>query len=134
MPTNTIDGTQDRRIMRGMTEIRQITPAEYVLQPADSRIDWPEGSIVLGAFASDGSMVGRIAIIDLPHIEGTWVADKFRRGTLAFRLIRGIEDIMRRIGRSHVFAFAYDTQPEVSSYLERVGYKRMPLTVWVKEL
>ena len=96
-------------------------------------IKWPDDTI--GVFAREGAdIVGRSTIVQLPHIEGTWVRNDFRGSTLAFRLVEKIESILKKANKSSAFAFIYDEQPEIASYMERRGYKKMPLAVYQKEL
>src|SRR6266404_3929097 len=97
------------------------------------QMKWPESSLVIYAFEGE-EVVGRTAVIDLPHIEGTWVTESKRGTMLANRLIHCIESEIKSYNRTHVFAFAKNDQPEVSQYLERVGYKPFPVSVWMKEL
>jgi hypothetical protein len=103
---------------------RAVDP-EHVQRPPDSTVLYAR---------ENGEIVGRTAIIELPHVEGTWVAESKRGSSLALRLIRKLEEEVAALGRSHLFAFAFDSQPEVSEYLERVGYTRFPVTVWAKSL
>lgn len=92
----------------------------------------PEFAFV-AAFDSHG-LAGRMGMVPLPHIEGTWVRPDLRGSRTGIKLLREIEKIVSDSGRTHVWAFAYDEQPEIRSYYERMGYVKMPLTVWVKDL
>lgn len=96
-------------------------------------IQWPPDSIVVYAI-SDGKVVGRSAIIQLPHIEGTWVDKHSRSSTLAFRLVREAEKTLQQAGKTYAWAFVHEDQPEVAGYMERIGYKRMPMKLYAKEL
>ena len=98
------------------------------------KIPWPADSIVAVASNGDGSVKGRSAIIQLPHIEGTWV-DESERGTpLAYRMVVAVEGVLKKSGKTHAFAFVDMNQPEVLSYMLRMGYKTNPLLVLSKEL
>ena len=98
------------------------------------RIIWPPDTILEIARDADDSVVGRSAIVILPHIEGTWVAEKMRGTPLAYRLVQGIEKMLKSIGRTHAFAFVYDEQPEVLDYMQRMNYKKLPISVLSKEI
>jgi GNAT superfamily N-acetyltransferase len=111
------------RVLSGV-EARPIDP---------DKIPFPDDSVVLYAFEGE-RIVGRTSIIHLPHIEGTWVAEDKRGTTLAFRLVKKIEEIIRDDGKGFAFAYAWDQQPEVSDYLQRVGYQRFPVTVFFKQV
>lgn len=95
-------------------------------------IAWPDEALVIYALEGD-KIVGRQAMMVLPHLEGAWVDEARRGGTLAARLVKKAEELLSASGRSHVFAFSYDQQP-VGDYLERFGYSRFPVTTYVKEL
>lgn len=94
-------------------------------------IQWPDGTLVLYA-VEQGEIVGRQAYLLLPHLEGAWVKDERRGGTLAYRLIRKTEEVVAETGYPAVFAYVLDSQPEVADYMERMGYEKLPLTIWMK--
>lgn len=96
-------------------------------------VPWPADSIVAVAEA-EGKVQGRSAIISLPHIEGTWVAQSHRSTTLAYRLVRTIEGVLKRAGKTHAFAFIEKDRADVFDYMQRLGYREMPFTVLSKEL
>lgn len=100
-------------------------------------IKWPDpvvsAPVVIFAYEGD-RIVGRSAILPVDCIEGTMVVDDKRGTSLAFRLLRRIEELYRAHGRTHAIAFAHDDQPEVAGYLERIGYEKSPLTVYSKQL
>jgi RimJ/RimL family protein N-acetyltransferase len=94
---------------------------------------WPPDSLV--TFAERGNkIVGRCALIELPHIEGTWVAKEEQKSTIAFRMVNGAEKTLKHLGAKHVIAFVEANNAEVQGYVERMGYKKQRLEVWVKEL
>lgn len=100
-------------------------------------IQWPNAqmSAPIVVFAYEGDrIVGRSAILPVDIIEGTMVAEDKRGTSLAFRLLRRVEELYLQAGRTHAIAFAHDDQPEVGEYLERVGYEKSPLTVYSKQL
>lgn len=103
-------------------------------QPFDPQgFKWPESSIVTIAHRGD-QVVGRCALIEVPHIEGTWVAEVEQKSTIAYRMVSGAEKTLKHLGRSQVFAFVESDNKEMQDYAVRMGYKRQPLEVWVKEL
>lgn len=111
----------DFRAMDG-SEARAIDP---------EGVQWPDGAIVLYA-VEDEEIVGRQAYLLFPHLEGAWVRGDKRGTSLAFRLVREMEKTVAETGYPAVFAYALDTHPEVAGYLERMGYSKLPLTVWTK--
>lgn len=97
-------------------------------------VQWPNDSIVVVAKNGDEKIKGRSAIIQLPHIEGTWVDESLRGTTLAFRLVAEVEKILKENSRTHAWAFIEESRPEVISYMERIGYKKMPFILMSREL
>jgi len=73
-------------------------------------------------------------ICSLPHIEGTWVREDLRSGRVGFRLVKLVEQFLSYIGRSYAWAFVSEATPEYAEYMERMGYIRVPVTVWTKNL
>lgn len=94
---------------------------------------WPDGTLVLYA-VEQGEIVGRQAYLLLPHLEGNWVKEEKRGSTLGYRLVRKMEERVAESGYPVVFAYALDSQPEVGDYLERMGYSRQPVSLWMKEV
>ena len=94
-------------------------------------IAWPADSKVV--FVSDGDqIIGRSSIMNVPMIEGTWLRDDHRNGTMAARLILEVERKYREHGEEAALAFAPDE--EVASYLRRFGYEEQPLRMFLKPL
>jgi N-acetylglutamate synthase-like GNAT family acetyltransferase len=110
-----------------------------IIDPA--HLDWPDDSKVVFV-VQDDNVVGRssmftlpmIAILNLSMIEGTWIAEEKRGTSLAARLIKKVESVFRENGKTHAYAFAYDEHPEVADYLQRFGFQKMPLTIYMKQL
>lgn len=96
-------------------------------------LPWPGDSAVLYAIENN-EVVGRMGIIELPHIEGTWIREDKRNSSIGFRLITKLENILEEENRSAIFAFAANNQPEISNYLERLGYSLMPVKIYMKPL
>lgn len=115
--------SEEIKVLTGV-EARSVDP---------SGLPWPDTSEVICAF-EDGKLVGRIGYIFLPHMEATWVAEEKRGGTLAFRLVKAMEKLVAASGSPAVFAYAYDQQPEVGEYLQRIDYQKLPLTIWMKNV
>ena len=109
--------------------------AEAELQiPAEQRVPWPIDSIIMYAM-EDGKIVGRMGVMSIKFIEGTWVDESKRSTSLAFRMMKQMEAVLREsLGSTHAMALVYDEQPEVGDYLARVGFERFPVIVYSKEL
>lgn len=113
-----------------------ILPPElnYLVSVEGDPVDcFPEEFTFLAAF-DDNGLAGRMAVCTLPHIEGTWVREDLRSGRVGVTLLKTMEAKISATGRTHVWAFIYDEQPEISSYIERQGYVKMPLTLWTKDM
>lgn len=115
-----------------MTEIRRLHPSEFDLlkQVGDGFCPDPEHSIALVGENSQ-KIVARIFLIPLSHIEGTFIEAPWRGGVLLKRLFETLELEARAEGLTKLMAYI---APENETYIERLGYKKMPITVWSKEL
>ncbi len=114
-------------------EIRLLKPDEIALAEVVDGVTFPEGTLIIGAL-SDGRLVGRIALMRLWHLEGTWVDEAYRGGTLAARLVTQAERALVMMGCTAANAYTPDDHPEVGNYLSRFGYARLPVTPWTKLL
>ena len=83
--------------------------------------------------AKDGEkIVGRMFLISVAHVEGTWIDAEARNGTIAARMMREMEKQAAGAGLRTIFAYAEDEK--VGEYIERLGYSKVPLAVFRKEL
>lgn len=96
-------------------------------------VKWPASSLVTYAYRGD-QIVGRCALIEVPHIEGTWVAPAEQKSTVAFRMVDSAEKTLKHVGKTHVIVFVESDNAAVQQYAARMGYKLQPLQVWVKEI
>src|SRR5258706_4716854 len=87
----------------------------------------PEHSIVVVGKSGD-EIVARTMLIRPFHVEGTWIAEPFRNGTIGIRLLRRLEEEARAAGLTKMLAYA--AEDKVENYLGRMGYKKARLTVW----
>lgn len=110
----------------------QVVGAKEVKDPRG--VAWPEDTILVVAKDSEGSIAGISGILQLAHIEGTWVRESERGTLLAYRLVKRVEQRLKEAGKSHAIAFVDVGQPEVRNYMARLGYSKMPLIVMSKEL
>lgn len=116
-----------------MADLARLAPEEFptLKTVADGYMPDPRKSIVV--LAKDGSeAIGRIMLLAPAHIEGTWVADRARKGLVLRQLVGAIELEAAAEGIKELFA--YSPNEQVGDYLERLGYVKMPLTIYAKEL
>lgn len=116
-----------------LSEIRKLEDIEFdrLLQVQEGYRPDPRYSIAVVAEAK-GEIVGRMLLISPAHIEGTWIAESFRRGTTGIRMMHFMEKQAQDIGLSKILAYA--ESDEVADYLSRLGYKELKVSVWEKEL
>ncbi len=91
----------------------------------------PDNSIVVLA-KDKNEIVGRTMLIRPWHIEGTWLKEGKRRGVVGHLMLNKLEQEAKSAGISQLFSYAM--QPEIEGYLERMGYKKQPVTVWTKDI
>lgn len=113
-------------------KVRALEPQEYdrLKSLPDALVPDKENSIAVVAETEDKQLVGRMLLVVLPHIEGTWIADNFRSGRIGFQLERELEKEARKFGLKKIFA--YTTNQVHSEYMERLGFKRSPWEVFEK--
>ncbi len=116
-----------------MIEILRLHPSEFDLlkQVGDGFCPDPEHSVALVARNGE-KIVGRIFLLPLSHIEGTFIEEAWRGGVMLRRLFNAIEIEARSEGLTKTFA--YIATPQNESYIARLGYKKVPITVWEKDL
>jgi len=114
------------------SEVRKLEEAEFdlLLKVEEGYRPDPRYSIAVVA-ESEGQIVGRMLLISPAHIEGTWVAESFRKGTTGIRMMRFMENEAKAIGLEKILAYA--ESDEVANYLSRLGYSQRKVTVWEKE-
>lgn len=113
--------------------IRELSVEEFPLLGTvhEGLIPDPKQSVAIVA-EKDGEILGRIFLMQPVHVEGPWIREDKRGGTIAKRLMDQAELSAFSRGIRTVFAYAADAQ--LAGYLERLGYKKSELTVYTKEL
>lgn len=115
-------------------QIEVVTGEAMRAIPQPDGINWPDDSLHVISRDADGKLQARMSLVAIPHIEGTWVADRLRGTTASARLLSRMEGEVKALGRTHVFAFVKEGDNHIANYLKRQGYERYPLTVYAKEL
>lgn len=113
--------------------IRELSAEEFPLlgKVSDGYMPDPKQSVAIVA-EKDGQIIGRVFLMQPVHVEGTWVREDLRSGTIGKRLMDQAELSAFTRGITTVFAYAVDDT--LAGYLERLGYQKSFLTVWTKEL
>ncbi len=91
----------------------------------------PASSIVIVA-KENGEIVGRMMLLSLVHLEGTWINPRLRRGYVLVKMMKEMEKQAYEAGVRTMFA--YSMNEHVSDYLARLGYKKSELEHFEKEL
>jgi len=115
-------------------QIEVVTGTEMrdIAQP--DGIEWPDDSLHVISRDTDGQLIARMSLVAVPHVEGTWIDESLRGSTAGARLLARMEQEVKDLGRTHLFAFVKHDDEDIASYLERCGYKKYPLWVYAKEL
>jgi N-acetylglutamate synthase-like GNAT family acetyltransferase len=116
-----------------LIEIQRLHPSEFDLlkEFEDGFTPDPSRSVVVVA-RNDSRIIGRSCIVAPAHVEGTCIAKAWRGGTILKQLMEAIEVEAKAEGISQLLAYAGDER--VANYLQRLSYKKMPLTIWEKRL
>jgi N-acetylglutamate synthase-like GNAT family acetyltransferase len=101
--------------------------------PNDQKVNWPVDSIVMYTYEGE-QIVGRMGLMSIKFIEGTYIAPDNRNGRLLLQMMTQMEGVIKYLGNTHAMALSYDEQPQVSDYLKRLGFERFPVTMFDKEL
>jgi len=109
----------------------EIESAEQQLPP-EQRVSWPLDSLIMYCY-DDDRVIGRMGLMSIKIVEGTYVVPN-APPTTAFRMMKQMEAMIAYLGNTHVMALVYDGTPQIADYLERVNFKREPLSVYSKEV
>lgn len=110
----------------------EVEEAEKLI-PEGQHVAWPLDSIVMYAYEGE-TIVGRMGLMSIKFIEGTYIAPTNRGGTLLVKMMNQMQAIIKHLDNTHAMALSYDEQPQVADYLKRLGFDRFPVTVFSKEL
>lgn len=114
-----------RVLSHGEYKLLDQIPKELLSDPDPAR------TIAIAALEGD-ELLGCAFLVVLPHIEGIWVKPEHQKGIVAKRIEEVLVEHSKRVlGIDRIFAYAFTDQ--IASYLERVGYKRIPVTLYEKE-
>lgn len=115
-----------------VVEILRLKPSEYdqLLAVEEGFRPDPEHSIVVVAKHAE-KIVGRSMLIRPWHIEGTWVEESFRKGTIGLRIVQRLEFEAEKQGIQKILSFAQDHQ--IEDYLFRLDYRPVQVSVWEKK-
>lgn len=112
-------------------EIRRMTQEEYQAIPDREPLDrLPSDSVVIGAF-NGGHLIGRTCLLNMLHLEGTWISPGSRGGFVGARMIEEAERQANEIGVTTVLA--YTANPKHGEYMKRLGYEKIDVEVWGKK-
>jgi RimJ/RimL family protein N-acetyltransferase len=116
-------------------QIRTLEPHEFHLldQVPSGMLSGtdPDRCFAVGALEGD-KLIGCALLVVLPHIEGIWVDPEHRNGLTAAGLEKSLVRWSHEVlGIEKIFAYAFTDQ--IAGYLERIGYKRIPVTLYEKE-
>lgn len=113
-------------------ELRRLTQDEYGAIPGAEPLErLPEDSVVIAAIV-DGQVIGRTAVLNMLHLEGTWVVPGHRSGLVGARLIQEAERQAKEIGAATMLA--YTAEEKHGQYMKRLGYEELPVKVWGKKV
>lgn len=114
-----------------MIEIQRLHPSEFdLLEKLGDGFKPDPGRSVVVVARNETGLHARSCILAPAHIEGTFIEPAWRKGTILQQLIQAVELEAKSEGITQLLAYA--DNEKVAEYLERLGYKKMNLTVWEK--
>jgi GNAT superfamily N-acetyltransferase len=113
--------------------VRRLKPVEYekLLSVDDGYTPDPNRSVAVVA-ENGHHIMGRIFLMAPAHVEGVFVEPAWRDKGVMRQLVDAIEIEARAEGIHKVLAYAKDS--DMAGRIEAMGYKKLPWTVWAKEL
>lgn len=114
------------------TELRIVTANQLAAFDLNGITEWPADTVGVLAIEDEKVVVGQTSILNLPIIEGTIVVESKRGTSLLYRLIKRVEELYLELGKTYSWAMA--ATPEVEDYLERLGYSKVQVTLYCKNL
>lgn len=116
-----------------MVKIERLTPRDFHLLKniGDGFTPDSQRSVAIVALHDDG-IIGRLFIVSPAHVEGAFVEKPWRNTPVFPMLMKRAELEAHKEGITQLLAFAKDEV--IADYVERLHYKKLPLTVWSKQL
>jgi GNAT superfamily N-acetyltransferase len=113
--------------------VRRLKPVEFekLLSVDDGYTPDPNRSVAVVA-ENGHHIMGRIFLMAPAHVEGVFVEPAWRDKGVMRQLVDAIEIEARAEGIHKVLAYAKDS--DMAGRIEAMGYKKLPWTVWAKEL
>lgn len=116
-----------------MIEVKRLHPSEFdLLKEVDDGFCPDSDKSVAVVAHNENKIIGRIFLVAPVHIEAPFVENAWRGGTVFKRLVDAIELEAKAEGLEKVLAYA--ANPQMELYISRLGYKKLPMTVWEKGL
>jgi hypothetical protein len=117
-----------------LVNIDRLAPKDFHLLKniGDGFMPDPQRSVAIVALHEPAGIVGRLFIVSPAHVEGAFVEKPWRNTPVFPMLMKRAEIEAYKEGLKQLLAFAKDEQ--IADYVERLNYKKLPLTVWSKQL
>jgi hypothetical protein len=100
----------------------------------ESNKNYPTDSIVIFAVDEENKVLGRVAILVLPHIENLEIVDDNNNGLLMKQLLTQAEGVLKELNRTCAVSFITNNNEKAIDYAQRYGYEKLPMTVWMRDL
>ena|ERR1044071_5470184 len=97
------------------------------------KLPFPSDARVLYIF-EDNQIIGRLALLNVLHIEGAWIREDKRNGLILSKLFDHIEVELKNEERTSALSFARENDEDVINYMKRIGYEQLPFKVFLKPL
>lgn len=81
---------------------------------------------------NEAGIIGRIFLMAPTHVEGIFIEKAWRKGAVMKQLVEAIELEAKCEGVKKLLVYAIDE--EMADYIQRLGYEKLPFTVWEKPL
>ena len=115
--------------------VRTLDPGEFpkLADIEEGFVPNPARTIAIVA-EDNGEIVGRMLLMDMVHLEGSWVRPDHRNGSVGYRMFQRVLAEAKRIGITGLMAYTDKTDLDVTNYMERLGFEKQPFWVWSKDI
>jgi len=98
-------------------------------------LPWPNDATVIYAIDTNSNeIIGRLALMNVLHIEGAWIKEDRRNSIVLPRLFEEIESILKQDERTSALSFVNENDKKLIEQMPKRNYVKLPYNVFLKNL
>lgn len=98
------------------------------------KLPWPDDAKVIYAFDENDQIIGRIALMNVLHVEGAWIKNDRRNGIVLGRLFEKVEELLKEDNRTSALSFIKEDAKEIIAQMPKANYIQLPYKVFLKPI